>query len=80
VGAMIVNIAVTELVFGVVLVGGIVLWWPDVPWVPLTIAAIAINATVPVLFYPWSKTIWMAVDVLLHNMEVRGRDASAGAR
>jgi hypothetical protein len=57
-----------------------VLWWPDVPWVPLTIAAIAINATVPVLFYSWSKTIWMAVDVLLHNMEVRGRDASAGAR
>lgn len=79
VGAMIVNIAVTEVLFGVVLIGGILLWWPDVRWGVLAIAAIAINAIVPVVFYPWSKTIWMALDVLLHRMDVRGRDASAGA-
>jgi uncharacterized protein (DUF983 family) len=79
VGAMIVNIAVTEVLFGVVLIGGILLWWPDVRWGVLASAAIAINAIVPVLFYPWSKTIWMALDVLLHRMDVRGRDASAGA-
>jgi hypothetical protein len=76
---MIVNIAVTEVLFGVVLIGGILLWWPDVRWGVLAIAAIAINAIVPVLFYPWSKTIWMALDVLLHRMDVRGRDASVGA-
>jgi hypothetical protein len=76
---MIVNIAVTEVLFGVVLIGGILLWWPDVRWGVLAIAAIAINAIVPVVFYPWSKTIWMALDVLLHGMDVRGRDASAGA-
>jgi uncharacterized protein (DUF983 family) len=78
VGAMIVNIAVTELVFGIVLVGGILLWWPDVPWGTLTIAAIAINAVVPILFYPWSKTIWLGVDVLLHRMDVRDRDRPNG--
>jgi uncharacterized protein (DUF983 family) len=76
VGAMIVNIAVAELAFGIVLVGGILLWWPDVPWGVLTIVGVAVNATVPVLFYPWSKTIWMAVDVLLNRMDVRDRDAS----
>jgi hypothetical protein len=74
VGAMIVNIAVTELAFVVVLVGGIVLWWPEVPWVALTVVAVGVNAVVPVLFYPWSKTIWMAVDVLLHRMDVRDRE------
>jgi hypothetical protein len=55
---MIVNIAVTEVLFGVALVGGVVLWWPDVRWGVLAIAAIAaiaINALVPVLFYPWSR-------------------------
>ncbi|HEX2025225.1 MAG TPA: DUF983 domain-containing protein [Actinomycetota bacterium] len=76
VGAMIVNIAVAELAFGIVLVGGILLWWPDVPWGLLTIAGVAVNAIVPVLFYPWSKTIWMAVDVLLNRMDIRDRDAS----
>jgi uncharacterized protein (DUF983 family) len=73
VGAMIVNIAVTELVFGIVLVGGVLLWWPDVPWGALTIAAIAINAVVPIVFYPWSKTIWLGVDAVLHGMDVRDR-------
>jgi hypothetical protein len=74
VGAMIVNIAVTELAFVVVLVGGIVLWWPEVPWVALTVVAVGVNAVVPVLFYPWSKTIWMAVDLLLHRMDLRARE------
>ena len=76
VGAMIVNIAVTELTFGIVLVAGILLWWPDVPWAVLTVAAEAVNAIVPVVFYPWSKTIWMALDVLLHRMDVRDKDAA----
>jgi hypothetical protein len=81
---MIINIAATELVFLVVLVRGIVLWWPDVPWVVLTVAAVAVNAVIPVVFYPWSKTIWMSVDVLLHRMDVREREPAvngdAGAR
>jgi uncharacterized protein (DUF983 family) len=76
VGAMIVNIAVAELAFGVILVGGILLWWPNVPWGVLTIVGVAVNAIVPVLFYPWSKTIWMAVDVLLNRLDVRDRDAA----
>jgi uncharacterized protein (DUF983 family) len=69
VGALIVNIAVTMLVFVVVLVGGVLLFWPDVPWVALTVVAAAVNVVVPVVFYPWSKTIWMALDVALHRMD-----------
>ena len=72
-GAMIINIAVTELAFLAVLLDGILLFWPDVRWVALTVVAVAVNAVVPVVFYPWSKTIWMAVDVLLHRMDVRDR-------
>lgn len=69
VGAMIVNIAVAELAFLVVLVAGIGLMWPDVRWGLLTIVAVAVNAAVPILFYPYSKTLWMALDVLLHRMD-----------
>jgi uncharacterized protein (DUF983 family) len=76
VGAMIVNLAATMVAFFVVLMGGILLWWPDVPWGALTVITVAVCAAVPVLFYPWSKTIWMALDVLLHRMDAQDHDAS----
>ncbi len=74
VGAMIVNIAVAELSFLTVLVGGIALTWPDVPWGLLTVVAVGVNAVVPIAFYPHSKTIWMALDVLLHRMDTQDHD------
>jgi uncharacterized protein (DUF983 family) len=69
VGALIVNLAVTSAAFLVVLVGGMIAFWPDVPWVGLTVAAVLVNVVVPIVFYPFSKTIWMALDVALHRMD-----------
>lgn len=70
-GSMIVNIAVTEAVFLVVLVGGMALTWPDVPWTTLLIASIAVNATVPFLIHPFARTIWVALDLgFLQRLEV----------
>jgi Protein of unknown function (DUF983) len=76
VGAMIVNIAVTELAFLAVFTGGLLLFWPDVPWGWLTFVAVAVNAIVPIVFYPYSKTIWMGLDVLLHRMDRRDHDVT----
>ncbi len=76
VGGLIVNIAVTELAFLVVLVGGAALFWPDVRWGWLTVVALAVNGIVPVVFYPFSKTIWVALDLLLFRIDPRDRDAS----
>jgi uncharacterized protein (DUF983 family) len=62
VGAIIVNLAVAETLFGILLVGTIILTLPDVPWQPLLAVALVTNAIVPVIFYPFSKTVWVAVD------------------
>jgi hypothetical protein len=84
VGAVIVNFAVTELAFAVVFAAGLTIYWPDVPWGWLTFVAVAVNAVVPLIFYPFSKTIWVALDVLMHRMDRRdrtlGEDADARAR
>ena len=65
-GAMIVNIAVCELWF-VILFGLVVLpTFPAVPWRLLLGIGLLTNGLLPVIFYPWSKTIWMAFEVLLH--------------
>jgi hypothetical protein len=69
VGAVIVNFAVTEMAFAVVFAAGLAISWPDVPWGWLTVVAVAVNALVPLIFYPFSKTIWIALDVLLHRMD-----------
>jgi hypothetical protein len=76
VGAMIVNIAVTELAFLGVVVGGIAATWPDVRWGLLTVVGLLVNGLLPIVFYPWSKTIWMALDVLLHRMDRQDHEPS----
>lgn len=63
---MIVNIAVCELWF-VVLFGLIALpTFPDVPWRLLLAVGLLTNGLLPVVFYPWSKTVWMALELLFH--------------
>uniref|UniRef100_A0A831X915 DUF983 domain-containing protein n=1 Tax=Thermorudis peleae TaxID=1382356 RepID=A0A831X915_9BACT len=70
-GAMAINIGGTELVFVVALVAGLVLTWPAPPIAWLLAITIALNALVPVLFYPFSKTIWISIDLLLHALDER---------
>jgi uncharacterized protein (DUF983 family) len=78
-GTMAVNLGVTELLFGAMLVGGIVLTWPDVPWVGLTFGAVLINALVPLILYPFAKTTFLAVDVLMHRMDEIDRPQTDGS-
>jgi uncharacterized protein (DUF983 family) len=60
--AAIINMAVTEALFGLILVTGIIASWPEVPWWPLLIAGAIMNVVVPTVFYPMSKTVWVAID------------------
>lgn len=65
-GAMAVITGVFMLVFAVVSVGGILLFWPDVPWVGLTVAGLVVNGAIPVLGYGWAKTAWMGIEQGFH--------------
>lgn len=68
-GAVAINTIVTELVFAIVVVTVIVWTWPDIPTKPLLIVALALNGIFPLFFYPFSKTIWVAIDLILHPLE-----------
>ena len=65
VGAMIANTAFAIVAFLLIVVGGAVLTWPDVPWNTLLIASIAATLLVPIALYPISKTVWVAMDLLV---------------
>ncbi|HET7482614.1 MAG TPA: DUF983 domain-containing protein [Actinomycetota bacterium] len=69
VSAIIVNMAVIEVLFLVVFMITVVATAPEVPWVPLVIIAAVMNILFPVFFFPYSKTVWMAVDLYFHPIE-----------
>jgi hypothetical protein len=69
-GGYTVNFVVAELL--IVIGGGlvIVLTWPEVPWELLTWSLVVLMIIAPVLFYPFSKTLWLAADLILRPLTV----------
>ena len=78
--AIIINTAVTEAIFGILFVGGLILTAPDFPWVPLLAIGVGANLIVPVLFYPFSKTLWVAADLYMHPPVGVSPSGSGGLR
>ncbi|CAN5504008.1 hypothetical protein BH23CHL2_BH23CHL2_24320 [soil metagenome] len=67
VGAMTVNIVVAEILT-VLLVAIVTIWtWPEIPVNQLIVAAVGVNLLVPILFYPLTKTLWLAIDLGYFN-------------
>jgi uncharacterized protein (DUF983 family) len=64
--AIIINTAVTEGIFGILFVAGLILTAPGFPVLPLLAIGIGTNAIVPLVFYPFSKSIWVAIDLYMH--------------
>jgi uncharacterized protein (DUF983 family) len=76
-GAMAINLGVAEASFGAFLLIAAILTWPDVPWGWLTAGGLAVNVVVPILFYPYSKTIFLAIDLLLHRERWAGQGTAS---
>jgi uncharacterized protein (DUF983 family) len=62
-GAIAVNTIVIGGLFAVILVGTLIATAPDIPVVPLLAVVVPLMAIGPLAFYPFSKTIWVAVDM-----------------
>lgn len=66
---MTVNYVATAVVFLIVMIVWLVLDLPDVQVMRLTVAAIGLTLVFPLLFWPFSKTIWAAVDYLVYRSD-----------
>ena len=69
VGAVGINTVVTFGLLAVILVVGLVATFPDFPVGPLVAINVGVAAVVPVIFYPFSKTLWTAIDVAMRPLE-----------
>lgn len=64
-GAYFFSLVAVEITFTVWIVGAIIATWPAPPWHAIHLATIALMIVVPVAFFPFSKTLFLAFDLLL---------------
>jgi len=64
VGSYMFNIVAAELIFAAVFMGVVVLTWPAPPWKLLQYSGIALMVIAPFAFFPFSKTLFLAFDLL----------------
>lgn len=66
---MVVNIAATEAVLALVILVAFLVSAPDPNLVVIAVVAAGTQLVTPLLFYPWAKTIWAAIDLQMRPLE-----------
>jgi uncharacterized protein (DUF983 family) len=64
-GAYFFNLMAVETVFTVWFVGFLVWTWPNPPWQLFQVSTIVLMLLVPFAFFPFSKTLFLAFDLLV---------------
>ncbi len=64
-GSYLINFVGAELTIVAGLVGTMLLTWPEVPWMALKWTLLTLMVPTPILFYPFAKTLWLALDLTL---------------
>ncbi|MGH7515368.1 MAG: DUF983 domain-containing protein [Gemmatimonadales bacterium] len=64
-GAYFFNLMAMETVFSVWVVGFLWETWPDPPWDVLQISTAVLMVLFPIFFFPYSKTLFLAFDLLM---------------
>ena len=74
-GAVAVNTIVVGAAFTLVLTITMALTIPDIPWVSLLMVVVPLMTIGPLLVYPFSKTVWLAIDLaFLQPLALRSSD------
>lgn len=66
VGTYMFNLIASELIFIVVMVTWVLRSWPDVPWVPVQYVGVGLCVSMPILFYPVAKALFLSAHLYVH--------------
>ncbi len=73
VGAYLVNLIAAELLFAVAFAIWLLTVWPDVPWGRIEVILVIAMLVAPLLLYPFTRTIWLAADLIFDPPSARDR-------
>jgi uncharacterized protein (DUF983 family) len=77
-GAVTINTILTFMTLTVGMAIGFIVTYPDIPVVRLVLSLIGVAVLMPILIYPFTFTIWLAIDLAVHRPE-NGELAEAAA-
>ncbi|HTS88063.1 MAG TPA: DUF983 domain-containing protein [Gemmatimonadales bacterium] len=69
IGSYSINLFATEAVFALALVGALIATWPTPPWDLIIRADMVLMLGFPIAFFPWSKTLFLAIDLTFRPPE-----------
>ncbi len=73
-GAYVINLGVTE---GLLIVGGIIPLIiflsgnPEASVIPFIVVGLAVAVVAPIAFYPFSRTLWAAIDLIIRPVDAK---------
>lgn len=82
-GAFVINFAITEFAIMALMIVGFAMTLPDAPVGQLAALGATLSLAVPLLTYPFSKTVWTAIDMIMRKNlgeSYEGRESQPGFR
>ncbi len=76
VGAYVLNLGVAEALTAALIIAVTVMRWPTPPWDLLGWLAPLLAVTSPLVFYPFSRLAFVAIDLAMHPGTVRDEDVT----
>ena len=66
-GAVTVNIVLTFIVLTAAMTIGFIRTSPDIPVLPMVLSLVGVAILMPIVIYPFTFTIWLALDLAVHR-------------
>jgi uncharacterized protein (DUF983 family) len=68
-GSWFLNVCVVQTVVVLTLIVGVAATYPEPPMVALTVLTVLFALLTPLVFFPYSRTIWCAIDLAMRPLE-----------
>ena len=66
-GAVTINTVLTFIVLTAAMTIGFIRTSPDIPVVPMVLSLVGVAILMPIVIYPFTFTIWLALDLAVHR-------------
>ncbi len=68
-GSWFLNVCLSQVLAVGILIGGVIASYPRPPGLALGAVGVAVMVLFPVFFFPYSRTIWVAIDLAMKPLE-----------
>jgi uncharacterized protein (DUF983 family) len=66
-GAVTLNTVLTFIVLTICMTVGFIMTSPDIPVLPFVLSLVGIAVLMPIVIYPFTFTLWLAIDLAVHR-------------